>query len=225
MRIAVLGTGVVGQTLAGKLAEMGHEVVMGTRDPGRARERSEPGQGARPLRDWLAAHPKVRLATFAEAAAHGELVVNATAGTASLEALRQAGAAGLDGKVLLDAANPLDFSRGMPPTLTVKDTDSLAEQIQREFPRARVVKAFNTMNASLMTDPGRVARGEHSAFVCGNDAAAKARVVELMRSIGWRDIIDLGDLTAARGMEMILPLWLRLMSTFQSPAFNFRIVR
>jgi predicted dinucleotide-binding enzyme len=147
---------------------------------------------------------------FAGAAEHGELVVNATNGTGSLEALRAAGEANLDGKVLIDIANPLDLSQGMPPSLFVSNTDSHGEQIQRAFPRVKVVKALNTMNAFVMADPSLVAAGEHTVFVSGNDEQTKAQVTEILRSFGWRHVLDLGDITTARGTEMHLPLWLRI---------------
>jgi predicted dinucleotide-binding enzyme len=226
MKIAVLGTGTVGQTIAGKLSDLGHDVVVGTRDREATLARSEPDAMGNPaFPAWLAEHPTVRLAEFAEAAAEGELVVNATGGAGSLEALTQAGAANLAGKVLLDVSNPLDPSRGFPPSLLVKDTDSLAEQIQRAFPEARVVKSLNTMTAALMVDPARVGGGDHSVFVSGDDAAAKETVVELLTSMGHIDVIDLGELSTARGAEMLLPIWLRLMSALGTPYFNFKIVR
>ncbi len=163
--------------------------------------------------------------TFSDAAAFGELVFNCTAGSVSLEALKMAGAENLKGKVLIDVSNPLDFSRGMPPTLTVCNTDSLGEQIQRAFPDVRVVKALNTMRHDLMTNPGLVP-GEHDAFICGNDAAAKAEVTRILREwFGWKSVIDTGDITGSRGLEMILPLWLRLSQVYNWAPFNFRIVR
>ena len=165
------------------------------------------------------------LATFGEAAAHGEMVVNATAGAVSLEALDMAGEEYLTGKVLVDISNPLDFSEGMPPTLSVSNTDSLGEQIQRRFPEAKVVKTLHTMNAYLMVDPAQLAGGEHTVFVCGDDAEAKEAVSELLRSFGWTDIIDLGDISTARGTEMLLPIWVRLFGALQKPIFNFKIVR
>jgi 8-hydroxy-5-deazaflavin:NADPH oxidoreductase len=227
MRIGILGTGMVGQALAAKLAEGGHEVVVGTRDPAETMARQEPdGYGNPPFRVWYQQHPEVRLATFADAAAHGELLVNATAGAASLDALRLAGEANLDGKVLVDTSNALDFSHGMPPSLLVANTDSLGERIQRVFPAARVVKALNTMNALLMVDPGQLAGGDHTVFVCGDDPAAKTQVTGLLtEGFGWRDVIDLGDLSAARATEMVLPIWLRLMGTLRTPGFNFKVVR
>jgi predicted dinucleotide-binding enzyme len=214
MRIGVLGTGAVGEAIATKLLTLGHEVRMGARSA-----TSEKAAA------WAAgAGERASHGTFAEAADFGEMVFNCTSGVASLAALAQAGAAQLDGKILVDVANPLDFSRGMPPSLTVCNTDSLGERIQRAYPAARVVKALNTTNAAVMVNPSRVP-GEHDLFLCGNDADAKARVTELLRSFGWRTVHDLGDITGARGMEMILPLWLRLMGTFGTPAFNFHVAR
>jgi predicted dinucleotide-binding enzyme len=226
MNIGVLGTGTVGRTLAARLSELGHEVMMGTRDPARSRARTAPdAYGNPPLGSWLAEHPRLALGSFAEAAGHGELVVNATQGSATLEALKEAGEAQLAGKVLLDVSNPLDFSRGMPPTLFVKDDDSLAERIQRDFPRARVVKTLNTLTAALMVNPGRLDGAEHSVFLSGNDAAAKQTVRGLLASFGWKDIIDLGDISTARGPEMLLGAWLRLFGALDTPLFNFKVVR
>ncbi|BCJ75848.1 oxidoreductase [Catellatospora sp. IY07-71] len=226
MKIAVLGTGMVGQALAGRLTELGHDVTVGTRDVATTMARTEPdGMGNPPYRDWATAHPAVTLATFAQAAADAELIVNATSGDVSLPALEAAGRDNLAGKVLLDIANPLDFSQGFPPSLFVKDTDSLGEQIQAAFPDLKVVKSLNTMNALLMVNPGRLAGGEHSVFVSGNDAAAKKTVTALLESFGHTDVIDLGDITTARGTELLLPIWLRLYGALGTPMFQFRIVR
>jgi 8-hydroxy-5-deazaflavin:NADPH oxidoreductase len=227
MRIAVLGTGVVGRTLADRLAGLGHDVVMGTRDVDTTLGRSEAGgPGAASFAAWHADHPTVRLLIFAAAAGHAEIVFNATSGMGALGALRSAGEANLAGKVLIDVTNPLDFSGGMPPVLNPVNTDSLGEQIQRAFPEARVVKALNTMNCQVMTDPARLP-GEHNVFVCGNDAGAKAAVTEILASFGWpwEAVIDLGDISASRGTEMVLPLWLRLMQAFGHADFNFAIQR
>ena len=213
MKFAVLGTGMVGQAIAGRLDELGHDVTVGTRDPQATAERAE----------W-AERPGVRLATFADAAAGAEVVVNATSGGASLDVLSAAGADNLAGKVLVDIANPLDFSAGMPPTLSVKDTDSLGEQIQRAFPQARVVKTLNTLNADLMVHPDLLPE-ETSVFLSGDDADAKATVAAVLAEFGHTDVIDLGDITTARGTEMLLPVWLRLMGALGTARFNFRIVR
>lgn len=199
MRVAVLGTGTVGKTLAAKLRDVGEDVRVGSR----------------------AADNPDSDGTFADAAGFGEIVINATAGTASLEALRAAGADNLAGKVLIDVSNPLDASQGFPPTLAVSNTDSNAEQIQREFPDARVVKALNTMNADVMVRPGLVP-GDHHAFVAGDDEEAKQTVREMLESFGWPTdrVMDLGGIDAARGMEMYLPLWLRLWGATGTPLLN-----
>ena len=226
MKIAVLGTGSVGPTIAAALSALGHDVVIGTRDPKATLARTEPGATGGPaFASWHVAHSRVEVATFADAAARAELVVNATNGAGSLEALTAAGAANLAGKVVMDVANPLDFSRGFPPSLNPVNTDSLGEQIQRAFPDARVVKTLNTMTASVMVDPAGVAGGDHSVFLSGNDAAAKETVSGLLKGFGHRDIIDLGDITPARGAEMVLPIWVRLWGALGTGAFNFKIAR
>jgi predicted dinucleotide-binding enzyme len=225
MKIAVLGTGTVGRTIAARLFGLGHEVVVGTRDPQATLARTEPdGMGNPPHAAWAADHSGISLATFADAAAAAELVVNATSGHGALPALEAAGADNLTGKIVLDISNPLDFSNGFPPTLFVKDTDSLGEQVQRAFPQARVVKTLNTLTAELMAHPKNLGE-ESSVFVSGNDAEAKATVTELLESFGHTDVIDLGDISTARGTEMLLPVWLRLMGAFGTAAFNFKIVR
>ena len=226
MKVGVLGTGPVGQTIAAKLAELGHEVFVGTRDPEATLARTESDIfGNPPFKVWREERPDIGFGTHAQAAVHGELIVNATNGTGSMAALRAAGEKNLAGKILVDVANPLDFSKGMPPSLTVCNTDSLGEEIQRAFPEAKVVKALNTINAYLMVDPQRLAGGDHTAIISGNDAAAKQRVTELLRSFGWQDIFDLGDISTARGTEMYLPLWTRLYMSLGNPMFSIKIVR
>lgn len=161
---------------------------------------------------------------FADALRFGPVAFNCTKGTVSLEALQLAEAGEVE-TILVDVANPLDFSNGFPPTLTVKDTDSLAEQIQRAFPQLRVVKALNTMNCDIMVNPSLVP-GEHSVFVCGDDADAKAQVTQLLGELGWpsESIIDLGELSSARGTEMFLPLWLRIYAARGNGSFNIAVV-
>jgi len=226
MKIAVLGTGMVGQALAGRLAELGHEVTVGTRDVEATLAKTTPdAMGNPPYAAWAPAHPTVKLATFAAAAGDAELLVNATSGNVSIAALQAAGSDNLAGKVLLDIANPLDFSQGFPPSLFVKDTDSLGEQIQAAFPQLKVVKALNTMTAALMVNPQLLANGDHSVFVSGNDAEAKETVTGLLESFGHTDVIDLGDISTARGSEMVLPIWLRLMGALNTPVFNLKVVR
>jgi 8-hydroxy-5-deazaflavin:NADPH oxidoreductase len=226
MKIAVMGTGAVGKALAGKLAELGHEVTVGTRDPGETLARTEPDpMGNPPFKAWNEAHPGVGLATPADAAAQTELIVNATNGAGSIAMLGAAGAENLAGKVLVDIANPLDFSQGMPPSLFVSNTDSLGEQIQRAFPEAKVVKTLNTMNCEVMVDPSKVP-GEHDVFLCGEDADAKREVSELLQSFGWpaERVRDLGGISSARGTEMYLPLWLRLWGALGTGYFNIAVV-
>jgi 8-hydroxy-5-deazaflavin:NADPH oxidoreductase len=215
MRIAVLGTGTVGRTVAPALAALGHEVVVGTRDPEATRGRD----GWTPLPDGLALQP------YATVGQDADLVVNATNGQGSLAAVGAVGREELAGTVLLDLANPLDFGAGFPPTLSVKDTDSLAEQIQRAVPEARVVKALNTVTAAVMVDPRRVGDGDTTVFAASDDAEARAIVVALLRELGWRDVVEFEELSAARGLEMYLPLWVRLMGRLGTADFNLRLVR
>lgn len=219
MRIAVLGTGMVGRTLAVGLQHLGNDVVVGTRDPAATLLRD----GTDGFGTWAAAHPEVVVASFAEAAAGADLVVNALFGEASTAGVRAAGIAA--GTVLLDVSNPLDASGGFPPSLFVSNTDSLAEQLQRDFPDLRVVKSLQTMTAHLMTAPGQLAGGDFSTFVCGNDPAAKQLVTELLTSLGHRDVIDLGDLAGARGTEAVVLLWLRLWQVLGTADFSFKVVR
>lgn len=215
MKIAMIGTGMVGSTIGTKLIQLGHEVKMGSRtaanEKASAWSRGAGGQASQ--------------GTFADAAAFGELVFNCTSGEGALPALTAAGAENLDGKVLIDVSNPLDFSQGKPPRLSICNTDSLGEQIQRAFPGVKVVKTLNTMNCTLMVNPAALA-GEHDVFVSGNDGDAKAQVTEKLKSwFGWKNVIDLGDISTARGTEMLLPLWLRLTGAFHSAQFNFHVVR
>jgi predicted dinucleotide-binding enzyme len=213
MRIAVIGTGHAGRTLAQGFQRTGHDVVVGTRDPDATRSREE----------WRGLD--VPLAALGVVAADADLVVNATNGQASLAALGEIGTDHLAGKVILDVANPLDFSQGFPPTLSVKDTDSLAEQIQRAFPDARVVKSLNTVTAAVMVDPSTVGDGDTTVFVAGDDEGARQQVTELLRELGWIDIVELDGLQSARGLEMWLPLWVRLMGALGTAEFNIKLVR
>ena len=227
MRIAVLGTGIVGQTLGARLAELHHQVVMGTRSPAATLARDEHGRyGTPPFNAWLSQHPRVELASYAEAARFGELVINATSGAGSLNALQSAGASNLADKILIDVANPLEAAPSGPPALFVANTDSLAEQIQRAFPYTKVVKTLNTVTARLMVNPRLVAGGEHTIFVSGNDAEAKKSVCEWLEAwFGWKHILDLGDITTARGMEMYMALWLRLAGALGTGVLNIHVVK
>jgi 8-hydroxy-5-deazaflavin:NADPH oxidoreductase len=209
MRIAVIGSGAVGRTLAPAFRRLGHDVVVGTRDPEATARREE----------W--AGIDVPLVAFDQAADGAELVVNATGGMVSLEALSRVD---LAGKVLLDVSNPLDFSAGFPPTLSVKDTDSLAEQIQRAHPEARVVKSLNTVSAGVMVRPDSMPETS-TIFVAGDDPLAREAVRGLLGELGWVDIVEFPTLDAARGLEMWLAMWVRLMGVLGTADFNLRLVR
>jgi len=214
MKIGVLGTGLVGNTIATKLVALGHEVKMGARsatnEKAAAWARSAGGRGS--------------AGSFADAAAFGEIVFNCTNGAGTMSALDAAGDANLRGKILIDVSNPLDFSRGMPPTLLIANTDSLGEQVHRTHPDAKVVKALNTMNCTLMVDPLKVP-DSHSVFISGNDGEAKKAVRELLQAFGWKDIIDLGDIGTARAVESYLSLWLALWKSLGTAQFNIKVVR
>jgi len=216
MKLGVLGTGTVGQAIGGKLVALGHEVKMGSRSATNEKAAAwvkTAGRGA-------------SQGTFADAAAFGELVFNCTSGAGTVEAARAAGEANLRGKVLIDVSNALDFSKGFPPTLFTGNTDSLGEQLQRALPDTQVVKSLNTVNANLMVDAGSLAGGEHDVFVSGNDAGAKARVTEILRDwFGWKHVVDLGDITTARGTESYVALWVRLYGALKTPQFNVKLVR
>jgi 8-hydroxy-5-deazaflavin:NADPH oxidoreductase len=214
MRIGIIGTGLVGNTLGTKLVQLGYEVKMGSRTSNNEK-----------AAEWVKkVGAKALQGTFAEAASFGEILFNCTPGNVSVEALKMAGAQNLKGKVLVDVANALDFSKGMPPTLTISNTDSVGEQIQREFPEVKVVKSLNTMAAQVMVNPTGVP-GEHDVFVSANDQQAKAQVQKLLGEFGWKNIVDLGDISTSRAVEMWFPFFFRLRMKFQSPMFNLHIQR
>ncbi|MFC9978370.1 NADPH-dependent F420 reductase [Gordonia sp. NPDC127522] len=227
MKIAVIGTGGVGRTLAAALTGAGHDVVIGTRNTDTTLSNTDSDAfGNPPYSQWQRDHDNIALVTFAQAGAFAEVVVNATNGANSLAALEAVGADNLSGKVLLDVALPLDLSQGMPPTLTVANTDSLAEQIQRAFPAAKVVKALNSVAFPLMVDPSRIP-GEHDLFVAGDDEDAKATVRSLLGGFGWPagSVIDLGGITGARGAEMYSRLYFTLAGALDTFDFNIHVVR
>ncbi|MBK7763234.1 MAG: NAD(P)-binding domain-containing protein [Bacteroidetes bacterium] len=216
-KIAVLGTGNVGDAIGSKLIELGHSVMIGSRTSNHEK-----------MQAFVAKHHgKANAGTFEDAASFGEIIFNCTAGVASLDALKMAGESNLDGKIIIDLANPLDFSKGMPPSLSIANTNSLGEEIQKAFPKAKVVKALNTMWCGLMINPSLIHGGDHHTFVCGNDTEAKLTVNEILQSFGWiaENIIDLGDITKARGTEMYLPLWLSIYGATNNGAFNMKIVK
>ena len=216
MKIAVLGTGMVGDTIGSKLTELGHSVMMGsrTKDNEKAKDFVNKSNG------------KAQAGTFSEAAAFGKLIINCTAGGASIDVLKSIGKNDLDGKILIDIANPLDFSKGMLSSLSMVNTTSLGEEIQAAFPGLKVVKTLNTMWCGLMVNPAMLNGGDHHTFISGNDTEAKEKVKVILNSFGWADknIFDLGDISTARGTEMYLPLWLRIWGATNNGAFNIKIV-
>jgi predicted dinucleotide-binding enzyme len=219
MKIGILGTGIVGNTLGTAFIEKGHEVKMGSRDA--VNEKAT---------EWTkkANDKNATQGTFEDAAQYGDIIFNCTKGENSIEALMAAGEQNLAGKILVDVANPLDFSKGMPPTLSLVNDTSLGETIQTAFPETKVVKTLNTLNCTLMVDANKLADGDHNLFICGNDAGAKQKVKELLHdNFNWKieNIIDLGDITNSRGTEQLLPIWIRLWGTLGTADFNFKIVR
>lgn len=230
MKISIIGTGIVGRTLATKLIELGYEVMMGTRNVSeKLASIAKDSYGNPPFSEWHKVNSKAGLETFAKAASFGEIIINATQGGNSIEALKLADAKNLAGKIIIDISNPLDFSKGMPPSLLpeLSNTNSLAEEIQKTFPYALVVKTLNTMWCGLMVNPGMIGGGDHINYISGNDAAAKKKVKDILLRFGWQDknIIDLGDLTGARATESVILIWVRLMGITNSGAFNFRLIR
>ena len=226
MKISVIGTGAVGQALAARLAGLGHQVFMGTRNVADSLKKTEADSWGNPaIGTWIKDHKEVALLPFSEAVEKGsDLIVFAMNGQAALNSLELIGEAKLNNKVMIDITNPLDFSQGFPPSLFVSNITSLGEQIQSKYPGLKVVKTLNTMSNPVMVNP-KLIEGNHSVFVSGNDAEAKAKVIEVLNSFGWenKNIIDLGDISTARGTEMILPLWVRLYGKLQTPFFNFNV--
>lgn len=227
MKITVIGSGVVGQALASRLFQAGHELVMATRDPEVTASRTEPNpQSGVSFSSWYSKHQEVALVPFTAVPGDTQLFINATGGVYSLDILKSIGKEVLSGKVLLDVSNPLDFSGGWPPSLSICNTDSLAEQIQRTYPDSLVVKSLNTVNYQVMIAP-EIVPGNHQLFLSGEDESAKNTVRQLLGEMGWPSerVIDLGGIQSARGTEMMMPMWLGLMGIFGSPILNFEIRR
>jgi 8-hydroxy-5-deazaflavin:NADPH oxidoreductase len=229
MKIAIFGTGMVGQTLAVALAAKGHTVTIGTRDVAASLANTQPHPFGMPgFGTWHQQHANLPVATFADAAARSDLLINATNGTAILDILKAVPASHVDGKVMIDAANALDFSKGMPPRVGITDTAgaSIGERLQAAHPRLRVVKALNTITAYAMLNPSAVQGGDSTLFIAGNDAAAKDTVTSLLQSYGWKDVLDLGDISSAGALELLMPFWLRVWNKLgQTTVFNYKIVR
>lgn len=218
MKNGILGTGSVGDTIGSRLIELGHEVMMGSRnkDNEKALAFVEKHNG------------KATNGTFADAAKFGEIIFNCVKGEKVLEALKLT-EQGLNNKILIDVSNPLDFSKGMPPCLIpeLSNTNSLGEEIQKTFPSTKVVKTLNTMWCGVMVNPSIINQGNHVNYICGNDSDAKSKVISLLKEFGWKEscLLDLGDLSAARGTEAVLPVWLRIWGVTKTGAFNFNIVK
>jgi 8-hydroxy-5-deazaflavin:NADPH oxidoreductase len=224
MKIAVLGTGGVGKAFAKRLTELNHEIIVGTRDVAKTLEK----EGEAGFKHFQSQNPNVKLATFADAAAFAEIIINVSKGENTVDVIKAAGATNLKEKILIDISNPLDFSNGMPPSLIPEysNTNSLGEEIQRLCPDTKVVKTLNTMWNGLMINPTQLANGDHINYICGNDESAKKKVISLLNEFGWKNesILDLGDITSARATEATLPIWLRIYGAKKTGAFNFRIV-
>jgi len=224
MKIGILGTGGVGKAFATRLTGLGHDVTVGTRNVSTTLEK----EGDTSFKNFLSKNPKVKLGTFSDAAAFGEMAINVTLGANTMDVIKATDVNNLKGKILIDISNPLDFSKGMPPSLIpeLSNTNSVGEELQKHFPDTKVVKTLNTMWNGLMINPSLVADGEHVNYICGNDADAKKKVIHFLNELGWKNesILDLGDITGARAMEATLPIWLRVYGAKQSGAFNFKIV-
>lgn len=201
MKVGVFGTGMVGKTIAARLTALGDEVQVGSRTAGEGK------------------------VTYREAAQFAEIIFNCTSGQGSLEALQMAGAEHLKGKTVIDISNPLVTLPGKPPSLFTGLDDSLGERLQAAFPDAKIVKTLNTVNAAVMVDPAKLANAEHTMFVAGNDLDAKSSVAGILRAFGWKDVVDVGDITASRALESYLLLWVRLWGTLKTPNFSVKLVR
>ena len=214
MRIGVFGTGMVGRAIGTKLIELGHEVMMGSRTADNENAAS-----------WAADSDRASHGTYADAAAFAELAFNCTNGMGTIDALESAGPANLADKILIEVANPLDFSRGMPPTLFVYNDDSLGEQVQELLPKTKVVKTLNTVNCDIMVNPALLPEPT-DMFLCGDDDDAKQTVREILVDwFGWSTVHDLGPIANARGLESYLPLWIRLWGAVGSVNFNIKLVK
>lgn len=214
--VGVLGTGMVGSTIGSKMIQLGYSVKMGSRLASNEKATA-----------WAASNgSSASHGTFEDATQFGDVIFLCTKGDFTLDALKLSKASNFKGKVVVDISNPLDFSKGMPPSLIPQftNTNSLGEEVQKMLPDAHVVKTLNIVNCEVMVHPGK-SGGDPTMFMSGNDAQAKATVRGILNQFGWTDIIDLGDITTARGLEMILPLWLRTWMATQNGHFGFKIVR
>jgi 8-hydroxy-5-deazaflavin:NADPH oxidoreductase len=225
MKISILGTGMVGQNLALAFAAKGHDIMIGTRDPAASVTNTAPNAYGQPgFGTWYQAQSGLELGSYHQAMVFGEIIINATNGLVTLEVLKQGQADKVGSKILIDVANKLQPVAGGMPMALANDEGSLGEEIQTAFPNLRVVKSLSTMNTHIMGNPALVA-GDSSVFIAGNDSDAKAVTRALLVDFGWTDIIDLGDIKGARGVEMMMAIWLRLWGVIGNTPFNFKIVR
>lgn len=225
--IGILGTGMVGQTIAGRFLELGDQVMVGTRDVKNTLAQKEPSpMGLPPFGEWHKKHPNVKLGSFTDAARFGEIIFLCTKGNVTVDAVKLAGSENFKGKTVVDISNPLDFSKGMPPSLIpqLSNTNSVGEEVQNALPDANVVKSLNIVNCEVMVN-ARKSGGSPTMFVAGNNPSAKAQVAGVLRQFGWEDIMDLGDISSSRGMEMMLPIWLRIWGATKNGYIGFKIVR
>jgi 8-hydroxy-5-deazaflavin:NADPH oxidoreductase len=230
MKVAILGTGSVGQTFAEKFISLGYQVMMGTRNVENTLARkATDNYGSLPFAEWHSKNQTVQLGTFSDTVKFGDIVLNALQGAVTLSTIEACDAADFDNKIIIDIANPLDFSRGFPPALIegLNNTNSLGEEVQKILPNAKVVKTLNTMYSGIMINPAMIGNGNHTNYICGNDADAKAKVIEILKSFGWNaeNILDLGDITNARGTESTLLIWTRIYGATKTGAFNLSIVK
>jgi 8-hydroxy-5-deazaflavin:NADPH oxidoreductase len=229
MKITILGTGTVGQTMAQKFIALGHDVFLGTRDAASTLKRTIKINNENTLfSDWLEKNKKIILSTFEDASKAGELIINALQGAATLDVFKTTNENHFDDKIIIDIANPLDFSNGFPPSLiqNLQNTNSLGEELQKALPNAKVVKTLNTMWCGLMVNPKMIGNGNHQNYICGDDADAKNSVLDILKTFGWEDenTLDLGDITNARGTEATLLIWTRVFGATKNGAFNFKMI-
>jgi predicted dinucleotide-binding enzyme len=226
MKIGIIGSGMVGRAFALRLSALGHDVVVGTRDVQATLKRTEPdNKGIPAWQFWAAEHPEIRLVPFPEAGRISEVIINATEGNNSLNALSQVSKDNLDGKIILDLALPLSYSPDRPPHLTYANDDSLGERLQREFPGSHIVKTFNTMTHTIMLDPALLP-APHTVFISGESDTAKSTITQLLEQFGWprEDIMDLGGIISSRGTEMYANLLFYIAQVTGSYDFNISVI-
>jgi len=230
MKVAIFGTGNVGQTFAERFISLGHEVMMGTRNVEQTLKREgNNNNGGSIFKNWISQNGQVKLGTYAEVSKFGDVVLNALSGGATLETFKSIAERDMKDKIIIDIANPLDFSQGFPPSLIqgLNNTNSLGEELQKIVPYAKVVKTLNTMYCGIMVNPAMINQGNHINYLCGNDEEAKTKVKSILNSLGWKNenLLDLGDITNARGTESVLLIWTRIYRATQNGAFNLAIVK